>query len=146
MTPQETSELQYLFDRSVQHIRRQGEASIEASSTKQFTCIYRSSKGLGCAAAPFIVEYRDVMERRRWDRLIDYAYNLNEAIQPWMFDPLAVKHSQFVLSLQEAHDHSAFLHDTKDINPNFLRDYELQIQYVAARHKLVYTPPGETTP
>lgn len=91
-------ELQTLLTKSYNHIIRQGKPSICQTSGN---CQYRHGKKK-CAAGIFIKNYKEEMEGESWKTLV---HNFTEN-----FDPLAVKHAEFVDAvLQDAHDEAAHL-------------------------------------
>jgi hypothetical protein len=89
MTEQE--EKQYLFDKSLNHIKAQGKPAVLPNGS----CQYKLD-GLGCAAAPFIVEHMGEMEGHGF---ISLVANFKDFL-----DPIAVKHVGVVGCLQGAHD------------------------------------------
>lgn len=132
MTDQE--ELQYLFDKSLAHIRKQGKPSIDDDGD----CLYFGPNGCGCAARPFIVHPNsdfdyDGFEDADWESLAGHSFLLDMDLG---LDPKAVRHSNFVLALQRAHDNVA-----KDPG-SFLHLYERQMARVAADHDLKYEAPA----
>lgn len=118
---------QSLLVRSVQHIRKQGKPSIDS----QKACRYQQD-GLGCAAAPFIVEYDSGMENITFNGLVE-----DGKFCP-MLDKDAAKEVWFVNRLQDAHD-GAVREMAKTREP-FLQLYERRIGAVARDHGLVVPP------
>jgi hypothetical protein len=114
-------ELQDLFDKSVRHILKQKRKAFEGGS-----CRYRTTEGLGCAAAPFIKDYSPDMEGTNWKGLVHYYDN-----SP--LDPLAVKHVEFVRQLQSLHDRAAIESESDE---DFLRIYKLLVSTFAEAHGL----------
>lgn len=91
-------ELEYLRDTSLAHIESQARCATDEIGN----CQYRTSEGLGCAAAPFIREYNEWMEGKGWEIL---AVNF-----PASLDPIAVKHKDYVANLQGCHDVISGIH------------------------------------
>ncbi len=116
----EQDERQALFDISLNHIRAQGEPSMDEQG-----CVFRNAEGLGCAAAPFITNYEPEVE--------EISIYGGCDVEKY-FDPLAVKHSELVAMLQLAHDGVCEHID-------FLGAYEYQMEKLAKKHSLSYTPP-----
>lgn len=119
------SDKQYLFDKSLAHIRKQGGPSIDADSK---TCMYRNGT-LKCAAGPFIKTYSAKMERKDWTTLVDIGFRSE-------LDARAFKHASFVGDLQRCHDEAAFWCD----GDLFMSKYEDAMRNLAACDWLVYTP------
>lgn len=127
MTEQE--ELQYLFDTSLNHIRKQGKPSIFGGP-----CEYRGPDGLQCAAGPFILEYHEDMEGTTFSELIDV-----EGYDADRFNAIAVKHREFVDTLQFAHDNPTKYY--RDGYGLFMEKYEDSMYSIAKMHKLQYSNP-----
>lgn len=127
MTEQE--ELQYLLDTSYNHVIKQGKPAAENKM-----CWYKSPEGLSCAAAPFIIEYNEEMERQSWRSLA-----IKDEFVPFL-DPIAVKHCNFVAELQGAHDGAsinvgndeAFISEYRARIRNIVDDYDLTLPEIAA--------------
>ena len=102
---------QELLQRSFDHIMKQGKPSIDGD-----TCMYKSDKGASCAAAIFILEYKDTMEGMSWNTLATrYRYEL---------DSDAFKESFFVSTvLQRAHDIAA-----SDNSNGFIERYKRELK------------------
>jgi hypothetical protein len=123
-----TNELQDLLNRSVAHVRSQGQPSVKYENPNHGqTCMYKSPKGHGCAAAPFITAYEPGM-----DDGDNAGAWLKSFTDYWAahLDPLAVKHREFVRELQECHDNASKMRST------FIQDYEERIRELAARFGL----------
>lgn len=121
---------QRLFDISLNHIRKQGKPSVRLTADTQGTyCEYRGSDGCGCAAAPFILEYKVGMEGSRFSGLVAfYADSLDET---------AVANNSFVDRLQTQHDDVARM-----VAPElFMRVYEERMSLLADAYDLEYSAP-----
>lgn len=138
------SEIQDLFDESLAHIRRQGRPSVgpntdENRTSDSYICRYRGDGDMGCAAAPFILNYRKGMEGNGWCSVVD-----NYAASEGSLDPRAVIEQDFVRELQAAHDRSG-LDYKPDGEPivtepgEFMRKYEYSMKGLAAKYELTYT-------
>ena len=136
MDTEEIAALQKLFDKSLQHIRKQGKPSY---STEERLCRYNQD-GLGCGAAPFILKYEKSMEGKRWIDLVPHEdYKV-------LLDPLAVEYSGFVSQLQNAHDGAAVNYLSGEVTfgtPTYLElfmdKYETEMKDLAQRYGLEYT-------
>lgn len=117
---------QKLFNMSLEHVRKQGCQSINPKNNQ---CVYKFNRNgvdIGCAAAPFILEYKDGMnECGGWYSLIKAP----EFIPCLMED--AVDNKFLVHCLQLCHDNSS--HD------NFLTSYESKMKILADWFGLEYT-------
>lgn len=107
------NDLQYLFNKSYIHIVKQGRSSVLGP-----VCAYKSDDGCGCAAAPFIINYKPMMENLRWKNLATQY--------PKDLDPIAVEQTEFVTELQAAHDNHAWAH--KD---EFIPKYKDEMRRIA---------------
>ena len=87
---------QELFTIVVKHIRKQGGPGYDRVTN---TCRYRAPDGCGCAASPFIVFYRPVLETKRFWQI---ASRFPEAV-----DTRTAGHEAFVSELQTMHDNAA---------------------------------------
>lgn len=117
----EKEELQYLFDKSYNHIMTQGEPSFDANSGY---CQYHSDNGLQCAAGPFIVKYSEGMEEKDFTEVVEH-FTLD------YFDPIAFKHSDFVGLLQKCHDLNRKKHGNA-----FITAFQRDMEKVAYEHGL----------
>lgn len=121
------SEKQYLFDKAFRHVIQQGRPSVKldlaAKDGPMYYCVYKSEDGCGCAAAPFIINYKPEMEKNRF-RIV--AENF-----PFDVDPVAIAHADFVMELQQAHDDNS-----KIPGPEFTRVYTHIMHKIARQHRL----------
>lgn len=120
MTEQE--EKQYLFDKSLNHIKAQGKPSALPSGA----CQYKEGD-CGCAAAPFITEYKPEMEGHGFIGLIRHYKDC--------LNPMAVKHCSFVSDLQSAHDRSVGYPIN---NEGFMKDYLYNMKRIAKNENLTF--------
>jgi hypothetical protein len=135
---QESMVLQQLFDRSLEHIRKQGGPSYILIPNKHNTgnplspsCQYQGPNGRGCAAAPFIKNYSPSMEKKVWcDVVEEYTDDI---------DPLAYHFEWFVSKLQECHDEAVLAGFTK--SEQFLPIYERKMAELASAYNLSYSAP-----
>lgn len=117
--------LQYLFDKSLNHIRKQKQPAIRGSGR----CSYMTPNGLSCGAAPFIIEYEPEMEDNSWTVLCE-KYDRSGKL-----DDVATYYRNFVQSLQSAHDSSAKNEGA------FMFYYEERMRFIAHTHGLKYENP-----
>ena len=113
---------QELFDIALEHIRQQGKPSMQCVGT----CLYQGPDGVGCAARPFITNYKPEMESLPISSVIErYPHDV---------DPRAAREPRFVGKLQHAHDKASMFDD-------FMLDYEHNMQKLAEEYDLEYKGP-----
>ena len=127
-TPERTIR-QQLFNASLEHVRKQGKASMLGT-----TCVYRGPNGEGCAAAPFIRIYSPDMENTNWHTLASrFPQSVSEDSRNF---------ARFVTELQRAHDSSAtyFVDDQQVVasDAKFMERYESAMKRIAENHRLDY--------
>lgn len=145
MTDQE--QLQYLFDTSLNHIRKQGTYALSDQALKSnekdperpsIQCGYLNHKGHKCAAGVFIRDGSILQESGyNWTNLIDYTER-NPGLQGDL-DPIAVSRDLFVKDMQYAHDES--VRGNIGNNWGFMEEYERRMRKIALNRGLVYNPP-----
>ena len=118
MTEQE--EKQYLFDTSLNHIKAQGKPAVLPNGS----CQYKLGD-LSCAAAPFIIEYKEEMEGHGFVGLVKHYSDC--------LDPIAVKHHGIVNCLQGAHDSNS------DQGEAFMEYYLKDMKRVADTINVTFT-------
>lgn len=138
MTKQE--ELQYLFDKSLNHIRQQGCPSVD----EERGCVYRGPGGIGCAAAPFINKYHPAMDKGFYapNEDIDTIWPAIADRFPTDVDPIALKYSSFVRELQLCHDDPAHNYRKGTTKELFMVLFEKNMKEVAKTYGLKYEKPA----
>lgn len=90
-------ELQQQFDYAVNHLRTQGAVSLDKNNHR---CMYRSPKGLKCAAGCFIPDeiYRSELEGKSWSTVV---FELQDKLPKYLLDKQSI---HLIRNLQKAHD------------------------------------------
>ena len=123
--------LQKLFDMSLTHIRKQGKPSRSNGNTG--ACKYKLGK-LGCATAPFIVNYKKGMEGKNWRAVLRH---FSDHVLPE-----SIKHVAFVMRLQYCHDEMYAEKSGVDAETVFMWGYETAMERLASTYPEVtyYAP------
>lgn len=112
---------QQVFDKVVDHLRKQDKHSLFFEGKPEETCAYRGDNGRMCAAGCLIpdIEYTADIENKTWDILVESKH-------------VPSAHEDLIKALQRTHDWSLPF------------DWEKGFRDNAAKFNLTYVPPHVT--